>query len=118
MIFDDRPAQPATWYGTKGEWNAWVEAGGDEQERSRRLALAPESMRPGIESHVSTALHESLKRDVTQWVEYVMRARSREGRNDRLAEAPADYQRDVEDRVRREFWKRRGSDGASRDQDG
>ncbi|WP_070988450.1 hypothetical protein [Halofilum ochraceum] len=107
MIFDDRPAEPATWYGTQGEWNAWVEAGGDEAERNRRLALAPEAMRPGIESHLQTAFHETLKRDVLQWVEYVMRARDRAGRNTRLAQAPAGYQRDVEQRVRARFNQRK-----------
>jgi hypothetical protein len=37
-----------------GLWNAYVAAGATREERVRRLAEAPEQLRPGIESHVRT----------------------------------------------------------------
>jgi len=38
-----------------GRWNAFVEAGRDRAERTRRLACCPRALRTEVEDHVRTA---------------------------------------------------------------
>lgn len=37
-----------------GEWNAYVAAGADREERRQRLAECPESLRESVTCHVKT----------------------------------------------------------------
>lgn len=37
-----------------GQWNAYVSAGSDKEERKKRLAEVPEAMRGDVERHVRT----------------------------------------------------------------
>lgn len=37
-----------------GEWNAYVASGADREERRRRLADCPESLRESVTCHVKT----------------------------------------------------------------
>lgn len=106
-----RPAQPESGYGTAGEWNAYVEAGADAEQRAARLAEAPEHLRASIEAHLAmpdaiAENHRAIERR-RSWRDYVMRGRGREGRRHRLGEVPAADREPVKRMVERAFEKRR-----------
>lgn len=95
----------------QGVWNAYVAAGRDESERRVRLEECPAELRPGVESHLrmpaAIAAEKERQNQLKDWRDYVMRARTREGRRARLADVPRSMRAEVEAKVRRAFERRK-----------